>query len=508
MGLALLLAGCSGPTPSALQAPPGTDLDGTGGLDLIPGERAVAASFTYREASAGSSNPFFSEPGWEPRDVEVTYHGIQEVHDEFARPTQAFVFRVPEMVVVSGSGLAGTGLGQSVSRDVHVIEYHFERSDGRLIGTIDLTAGQRSFSDPSLRHPVASPAVFFMAVKALEGNMSRTFTVDRLGEESLVMHLDPYDGEPAFPGDCTMWEASFHWESTGPGGVGGEDAEGADRIQICLDDEQVVPLWLRRAAEGESGEGYTLQRMTAPFALPPYAGTVLPPVVYERKPWTPAMGLLPLGDPILVPPHEDGGTWAKALGDRAAALQLEPIYRQYRQSADEVYMRIGVAGVSSAPFVRVLNVTVPFAPESEQSSLFILSDGAHGYLGRVSSVVGDAEDPDVHRPVPPGTMFDDDEADATHLPLLVGDASLEGQLAPFVPPDVDAWAFTRFSFDNDDWPLYMLGQSCTAERDGWALHLAADTGAAWTLQRTVAGSCADAPAAARLPLLVAPAARV
>src|SRR5687767_281324 len=95
-----LLAGCLADevrTPVTVE----TGLDLTQRAERFPGDRPVVASATLHEEvdQALVDLPLIDgDDPWGPRDFKLTYHGVQEVYDAFARRVQGYVFRSSAMV--------------------------------------------------------------------------------------------------------------------------------------------------------------------------------------------------------------------------------------------------------------------------------------------------------------------------------------------------------------------------------------------------------------------------
>ena len=178
--------------------------------------------------------------------------------------------------------------------------------------------------------------------------------------------------------------------------------------------------------------------------------------------------------PMLVPPTAPGGSWARTLGERAAAFYVSPQYIQYAQQRDPYvfYAELG------APFelaVTAAGTRIPLGPATfDVSSLFHLSDGEGNFFGVVHTRPGDVERPDVSIADPLVTFQFPDQSEnrpASDLPPLVPDGPLEAQLHLLLPNNQSRIEFLHQAFGataQDPLVFWQPSQPCTASQPGWA----------------------------------------
>lgn len=491
--LLLMVAGCAAPLDEAPPTlAPASAVDGTQEATAIPGDRPIVASMRmHEEFEMGSLSPqALLDPdakGYEPRDFDVTYHGVQEIYDEFARPVKAFVYRSTEMVYIQQVSFGVNGFSFQGHWEEHAFEYAFDASDGRSLGVTDLTDQVRAFEDPQHRHPYASLHVLFMTFHALGEERSREVAARDYEGSTFFYRFEPVNDEPApLPGDCGMWRMAGRIDpplQTEFGEVHEDASPFGLNVTACLETGREVPLWVF----GDLGDSeYRLQRISEPVVLPPLQGEPLPAVSYETASWgsTATLALVPGQDALAmrVPPTSPDGTWGRAVADRAAAFHLNPTYIQYRQGSDMPYPGIAWVGLPSSS-ISVGNITIPLgAPVMDSSSLFIVTDGKEQFVGTVHSREGSAEEPDVHVADPLAFTSDDyfGSWPADRLPALVLDGPMQGQLDPLLPVAPTQLLFFASAFGADDSTMdivWMPVQDCTPQDDGFVAAVNGLTGA-------------------------------
>lgn len=455
----LLLAGCATPPPAPGSLEIGR-LDLTQPLDLFTIERPAVASMRWheevdREARIGyfGSNP----EGW-VREFDVTYHGVQAVYDEFARPTEAFVFRTTEMVPAFGGAQVE---GQFEQR---AFEVHFEASDGRLLGVVDLATRVHEFQDPDFRQPYVFRSLLFMAFQFLGDDRGREIALGGMNGSLHWARFEPYEGDRPLPGDCDMWMLRSRLEDK-PGAS--SIIAGAFRSIACLPPGSLVPIWV---VSGEEGRSDRLRLIGDPFVMPELKGMARPPVTYDVQPWTPSADAPPGVAPLYLPPRGASGTWAHEVADRAVALQRSAGYAAEARDGDGRFVRLAWVG-TGIPEAGLLGlITVPLGlPTFDEGTMLFVTEGDQGFLGRVHTRAGTSEQPDLHWGDPLTTPYDEFEpqGDVARLPDLVTDAELQGQLDVFAPDDWDTLYFSSTILNR--W-LFVAGswrQNASPASAGW-----------------------------------------
>ncbi len=107
----------------------------------IVAPRLERASVSYREENNASfDDPIFGKADWgPPRELELTYHGVQFVADEYGRDTAAYVARYNERVfMVDSIEFGPSGISGNGHFEDRLYEQSFARSDGRVLGLVDV----------------------------------------------------------------------------------------------------------------------------------------------------------------------------------------------------------------------------------------------------------------------------------------------------------------------------------------------------------------------------------
>jgi hypothetical protein len=447
----------------------------------------VAASTTLHEEVDGAyvDLPFADgDTPWAPRDAQLTYHGIQPVHDEFARTVDALVFRFPEMVFVTDEVTLGPdGLDIDGHYEAHDYEYHFDATDGRLIGVVDVTAGVRGFQHPDTRHPFGSLSVIGMAFRVFGLSGGQDIHVSNYLHHRFLAWFEPYGGDRPLSGDCSMWQLRTKYDPPLPedptdpldDAVADLDPSEVDRTLLCMQDHAEVPLW---SYSGNQSSSYRLERRGPDLPAAPFEGIPLTLVPYPLEPWQEVDGLLPVPGPLLVPPTSDGGLWAQRVADKAAAFYLSPGYLQYRAASGLPYVEAAILDIDYAGLLLpdgLPDVPLPLEARA-RTSVFFLTDAAMRYIGFVHSAEREPEGPNLHMADPQGSTFPESskQMPADQLPSVVSDGLLEGQLAPLLPERLDSLVFFAFGLDRDEdgafenrYALWQPQQDCTRSIDGW-----------------------------------------
>lgn len=515
--LVALAAGCQGPGLFGDGAPrragPAADRsqDMSQPVLAMPSERAVVASATLREEvdPAVVDMPFADgDDAWPPRDVALTYHGVQEGYDEFARPVPVYVFRFEEMVFVADDVEFGPG-GVDIDGhyEPHLLEFTFDVAAGRLNTIVDLTTQTRFFLEPDYRSPLATWAVIGMAFKVFEARGGGDVTIYSLQGHDLLFNFTRFEEAAPLAGDCTPWELNVRWEPPWPDQVSADDlTEEADplpdRDLLCMEAGHEVPLWV---FSGDAEASYRLRRTDGGIATPPFEGDGLPPVAYALQPWQEVGNPLdlPVPEPLLAPPTSDGGRWAQEVQERAAVLAFSPGYLKYRMTSGMPYLTMALLNIQLDP-LQVLNLTPPPLPvlgeRSQAFAFFFLTDTTMTHTHSVTTYNGEPEGPDLHVPDPTGSDFPEtsEPIAVDRLPPLVPDGLLEGQLGPLnLAGRLDMLWFAFGSSDADDdgevepdetYSVWVALQDCTLTEDGWFLMAEGLEGWAYTVGVLPAGS--------------------
>lgn len=342
-----VLAGCAdGADPPQGIVP--EDLDIGEYTSLIPADRPVVANVTVHEDPESGSMDVASVAGadtWEPRDVELTYHGLAETYDEWGRLVPAHVFRYePMRLVVDDIEVGPGGVSASGHYEPTPTEYYFDAADGRYMGRADLDREVRNFASPDTRHPFTwgyeGPYFLFMMTYFLEGDLDQAVQFE--GPDRTYNHtLEPYDGERPMAGDCAMRELVVDDGRDEPVDPDEADPLEERRTIVCFDG--FLPLWTWSGSE--AGGAMRMARDGPPFTVPGPVGEVLAPHEHARAPMDridPPLGL-PVA-PTYVPPSRASVDWAHPFAPRAEAMYRSPGYLEYAARHDELYLQHGITG--------------------------------------------------------------------------------------------------------------------------------------------------------------------
>lgn len=320
-------------------------------------ERPVLASTTVHEDHRQGTHDLLDldgDDGWAPRDVELTYHGVGLVHDEWGRLLEAHVFRYRPMVYVITDVDVDLTTGQ-IDMDGEYQEKHwemyFDAADGRAMGLTDLDRGVRSFADPLNRLPFGpgyAGNLLLWMVHNMHGDLTAEISVD-YGFGNVTYWMEPYTGLRPLPGDCEMYQERSR--SDRESGVSAPKLSNDPHRSLACFDHSMVPLW--HWAGNETGGSRWLQRTDGGFGWPGPAGRPQPPEPFARAPMEGIAPLLPTSDPIYVPPASSSG-YAKAVRDRVAALHQSAPYQEFELLHDATYAHDVVAGWPPHAFVPVL----------------------------------------------------------------------------------------------------------------------------------------------------------
>ena len=409
------LAGCAGDAGTdATTAVPVEPVEAA----IVPGERPVSATTVWHEEVTESpkddvamaSEGFILENSWEPRDAELTYHGVQEVFDEWGRPVPAHVYRYPQMsIVVTKTELLDDFSLQITARyEPTMLEFAFDAADGRFLGTSDIPERVHGYDDVRYPSPYAygysAELLLPIAFQAFGGDLSRRVPTG-LG----TLWYEPSERRP-LEGDCQPYEARYDyhdwyeaWMTEGEEDPVAEVLPEEEQVDIvCLQDGG-EPLWVYM---GNQSDHITLQRVGPAMATPRLEGTPLAPEAIAARPMEELPMLLGLAKPVLVPPSAYPGDWADQVRPVVAALPTSPDYLQWQLDREPIHLADATLGW---PFFGGLLPLTPVIPGDlvfDRTAWIMVGDGQDMYWGFVDSRYGDAEDPDIHVSRR-GSAFDD-----------------------------------------------------------------------------------------------------
>ncbi len=377
-------SGClsdSTPSDDAALDPPVYEL---GATELAPETRPGVDSVVWLEDPGESimDNPWVQgAESWEPREVELTYHGIQPVFDVWQRPVPAHVFRYrPMELVVTDVQINGGELELQGKYEETLIEYAFDARDGNFMGRLNLDREVRGFYDPENRHPITwrytRPLLLFMAVHLLDGDpTSGTIPIHhwygQFQEES---------GEPPLPAKgCTVYRFTLVDPDAPP-----LDPDAADlsRTLICLESGKLMPKW---AWSGTPDDAISFQRLGPSFEIAPLVGEPEPPHQFPTEPWH-VLNPLPGITATHLPPSGADGDWASQLHDRMAALYLNPSFLLYTQKHESLYLNDAITGWPSITRFPLLPIEPPTLGVTwDEQSWMMVTEGQGYYWGFVDT---------------------------------------------------------------------------------------------------------------------------
>lgn len=447
----LVLAGCaSGPgTQSLAEAMPSEP------LSLLAEGRGEGVTVMIHETAdeeAVALEQIEGTHAWEARDVPLSFHGIQEVYDEWGRAIPAFVFRYrPMQLEIDSVEFLNNEVEITGHYEPAYLEYAFDASDGRFLGPLDIDGTFRYFSAPASRDAL---------VWGLEGPLFLFMTAyvqgDRLGEpvpigDDLNLSLQPYDGWRPFDGDCQAYNAIV--ESSESRDANDEEDE-PYLMLVCLDDRSPIARWAWAGQQDKGGVGY--QRLGDGIALPPLTGTPLPPAPHVAVPFEP--GPVPLlGDfnPVHSPASDGGGDWADLMAQRLIGLYTDPDFVAY--AADKPWLYLSGIAAGWPPALPLFLGVLPVRDPLFDDSAWIDTTGGSGFYWAFIKSRWEIEQPDLHVMERPGADFtfsewpfpDLDEVHAAPIGTVVGG------LPTIAPEAVQGLQFTVFPLIVDDLPLIM-----------------------------------------------------
>jgi len=478
LAIAILASGCI-QAPIVQEASLGAK-DMVAEASLLPGELPVVAQATFTEGQdAGDPSA---------RTFNLTYHGVQAVFDEFGRPVPAYVFRYP-IVVTEGDG---TLLSPSRKAE-HLMEFDFERATGRFVSQADLADGARAFRESGLLSPVATPFLSFMAVLAAGPNATKSLAGDVpfLDGTAYNATVLPWTSARLLPGGCLMWALEEHstalkkpWTTSGTGPY---DLESGP-IVSCFDDGP-IPLWIK-----DNQTGMTWQRESPGFDLPPLAGTLLPPPVYTKAPWTAVPSPIPAVPSTLGPPSQHKGDWADQEAIVVAAISTDPRFIAYRNQSGATYLALGFLHLPVKNDLEVLGIPIIHPPagfQQEDALAFIGDDRS----ATATVLVRNGTQEQADQQVVYG--FSDQPTSgevwpATRLPLLVPAGAAAAQLKQILPlGDGQVWFGSQpvsTQLGPRPWVFWAIWTPCTDTRDGSFSMIDAQRGSSWGTSTLKAGS--------------------
>lgn len=396
-------AGCAG---SAVQPPPADkSRDPLAAAIMIPGERPVVASTVWHEAPRGDQvlglQQFTGPKTWAPRDVNLTYDGINDAFDEWGRSAPAFVFRYQAMryeienVTIDAGGLHGQGRWVPVH-----YEYLFDASDGRFMGEVNLDSSSRSFAAPQDRDPVTwgyeGLMLLFVAIHVHGGDMTRPIAI---GGGNIT--FSPSTSRP-LPGDCDVYKLKFTPDHQASGPQVQDPTEASSATLICIQASDMVELW---AWAGSPKNGISFARRGASFDMEAPFGKPMAPLVYKTEPWGQAGGNA-LMSPILVPQSHSKTDWSYKLQHRSEALFLSPGFLAYHAKHKSLGLYFGMTGW---PFYDVGSILQAPVGLFDETTWLMTTEGRGMYWGDVYTRHAPPEQDEFNLADPQGTDFDFDQ---------------------------------------------------------------------------------------------------
>lgn len=479
-----LLAGClvepdDRALPSAVDAAP---------VVVLPGERPVASAATWHEevkrtTPAEVDDGFVIENNWEPRDVDLTYHGVQPVYDEWGRTVPAHIFRYQPMtlVITDVEFLNDFADVRITARyEPTSVEHAFAQSDARYLGEVELEHQVRVFEDYRWPNPFSW---------GYEGSLLLPMAYLFLGGDLDKPVVGPF-GNTTFnqttvrplAGDCTPYEFEFTpapwfqaWIDSEGGDEPADDAapEEEQHEIVCLQDE-AAPLWVY---SGNASDHLRIERKSPALATPRLAGTPLDPVTMSTYSFEELPMLLGLANPVDVPPSAYPGDWADLVRPVVQGAGTNLDYVQWQLQRDpihltDIYKAFPYFGAGLVP--SLLGVSdIGF----EKTSWVMLGDGTDMFWAFVDSRYAGPEDPDIHisqqgfafddHPTHPQPLVASGEVQAiweTQLPVDPGlllyssFPDLSGDLPPeyvdYVTPFLTSWTGLEYCFEDKDGGRY------------------------------------------------------
>ncbi len=487
--VALLLAGCA--SVATVPVNPIRDVEHQE-ISLLPGDRPLAGILRLHEDNQNGTNlDLGTAPREPPRDTAITFHGIQDVYDEFARPRPAYVFRDVEQFYQEADSLLEALRPQGGWIQVPY-EYAFDAADGRFLGQVDLEQHARFFPQAGEASPVSSTMFLFMVLHAVGGPLGK-IPSDTWGDGSTTGYsLSRFDGPAPLPGACTMWE--FHFNAAADPLRSLTIRLATQRTLVCLEEGQSFPLWTWFGSV-ENGARYAL-RTSPSWVLPPLQGSPREPAPYAPVPWMETGGLAGLAPPLLVPPSSEAWDWSARLAHRVQAAYLDPQFLLYMRSAAPAYLNSAFLD-GPVGFVEVLGVPLGPSGVFDRMSFLFVTDTATTRIQQIYTRLGTLEQPDTDVP---GLGFDGTALNRyparADLPALVPAGQVQVQLAPFNPTGVPTvWAIV-WSASSVQW---VVVPECKDPNLGWEI-VDARAGAltAYKREETRDPNCAG-PSATRAP---------
>lgn len=426
-------------------------------LTIFPGDRPISAtSVWHEEVHDATPEPvddgFILENSWEPRDVDLTYHGVQPVYDEWGREVPAHIFRYEpmELTITDIEFLSDFSDVRITARyEAGRSEFAFDQADGHFLGYLDLKHQVRVFEDARWPTPLAvgyeADLLIPLAYLYLGGDIS-TPIPGPLGDTFLNRtDLKPLDG------DCTAYEIEFtpapwyqRWVD--------EQRRGEPEVPVpeeeyhnlvCLQGEG-APLWVYL---GNTTDHLSLTRVSGRLPTPRLQGDVLPPRVVETQPFQSIDLLLGLAAPIRVPPSGYPGDWADIVRPVVSGVGTNVEYLQWQLEREGLFLAdiMKAFPYFGAPIIPLLPVD-PLA--FEETSWVMVADGDAMFWAFVDSKYGGPEDPDLHMSRN-GFAFDD--YPTKEVPIVAA-GDVQAAWENLVPPDPAVLSYSSFPDVLDDFP--------------------------------------------------------
>lgn len=449
--MALGLAGCASTQDAPLRLLPDDSRDP---LAFVVPDRQASAEILWHEEPSQDAFTLEGITGadtWEPRDVTMTYHGVQPVLDEWGREVLAFVLRYRPMELVidevtfSLDGLSLEGHWEETHREVH-----FDATDARWMGITDVDrevhafalAGERDPLTPGYEWALYFPFIFM----ALGGDLTRGIHLYPGQDYEGDLTFTP-DTERPLPGKCDVYKVTFVYDHPPTSsGIAKPNPDGPYRDLVCIESDG-WPLW---TWSGNDKDHMAITRLSDPPRLPALSGEPLDPLVYPPRAWEDQPILLPVVPPVKMPAGTFPGDWVDQLRPIVQALPTNPEYLTYQQDRD---VRLSEAMKSTPhfnwnPILPVIG-QIP-SPLFDRTSWLFTSDSAsddHAWWF-IDSRFGREEDPDIHVNSR-GFVFED----SWTYPLrdLVGIGEVQIALEAWAPVNPALLSFSQWpAFDDFD----------------------------------------------------------
>lgn len=332
----LLLAGCAQQPSVAPDQPVDRSADMRDTAALFQEPSQVVASVTYymenhyQPPVANSSDDADEgqQPALQPpRNITIDYHGVQPQLDGWGREQPALVFsqETTQTSTSNGETTVTHGRAQVVisAADWSVLSVSMRTAD------LDLAVHPL----PGTVGPPTGGALLFVAVQALDGDLTREILVYDGPEGKVYLRFAPDDERP-LPGACDVWRIGARFEAS-PQYIPPEPDDttpAANRVPprhlLCLEDGGTSPLWTWFGSDADGAD--FLQRTSPGILLPPRTGDPLPAVEYELQQWqqVDAAATFLFDAPTALPPS-GGEDWAARLVPLVHSLYTDRDYAEF-----------------------------------------------------------------------------------------------------------------------------------------------------------------------------------